>query len=99
MHDRVKKQPSNMHAEDVKAAIRKICGSMSNLARDHNVSTSVIRAALIRPQPTGNRIIAARLGKSVHELWPEWFDESGARIRGNSTSARRRRHRQNRETA
>ena len=64
----------NADPNDLMAEIRKRIGSMSELARRHGVSTSTIRCATRRPQPTGNRIIAEFLGTSVHELWPEWFD-------------------------
>ncbi|WP_188665651.1 MULTISPECIES: helix-turn-helix domain-containing protein [Terasakiella] len=70
----------NAHPEDVKAAVRKKVGSMASLARCHGVSDSVVRAALIRPQPTGNKIIADCLGVPLHSLWPEWYSEDGRRI-------------------
>lgn len=68
------------HPEDIKAKVRKKVGSLAELARQRKVSTSVIRAALIRPQPTGNRIIAECLGCEMHEIWPEWYDAAGNRI-------------------
>lgn len=70
----------NMHPEDIKAAVRKKFGSLAALARENGVSDSVVRAALIRPQPTGNRIIANCLEQSVHDLWPEWYDRDGKRL-------------------
>ncbi|WP_417783338.1 helix-turn-helix domain-containing protein [Terasakiella pusilla] len=73
----------NMHPEDVKAAVRKKFGSLAALARQNGVSDSVVRAALIRPQPTGNRIIAKCLELSVHQLWPEWYGSDGQRIPSN----------------
>lgn len=71
------KRPGALHPEDIKAEIRKRCGSLAELARKHGVSQSVVQTALRRPQPTGNRIVAAALGRSVHEIWPQWFDEAG----------------------
>lgn len=65
------------HPEDIKAAVRKAYGSMAELARRHAVSESVVQTAILRVQPTGNRIIAAALDRSVHEIWPQWFDEAG----------------------
>lgn len=70
----------NAHPEDVKAAVRKKVGSLAALARLHNISDSVVRAALIRPQPTGNKVIAQCLEVSVHELWPQWYNEDGTRL-------------------
>lgn len=70
----------NAHPEDVKAAVRKKVGSLAALARANGVSDSVVRAALIRPQPTGNRIIAECLGQSLHSLWPEWYGADDSRV-------------------
>lgn len=80
----------NMHPQDVMAAIRKRAGSMAELAEKKGASRSVVQAAIHRPQPTGNRIIAECLGKSVHELWPEWFDEDGNRRLSSPKPNRRR---------
>ncbi len=53
---------------------------MAALARQNGVSDSVVRAALIRPQPTGNTIIAKCLGVPLHNIWPEWYAEDGKRL-------------------
>lgn len=82
-----------LHPEDIKAQIRKQCGSLAELARQHAVSESVVQTAVHRLQPTGNRIIAAVLGKPVHVLWPHLFDASG-NVR---PEARRGRHRDDRQ--
>lgn len=71
----------NVHPEDIKAEIRKKVGSLAQLARQNDVSDSVVRAALIRPQPTGNRVIADCIQVPIHSLWPEWYDADGKRIR------------------
>ncbi len=70
----------NAHPEDVKAEVRKKVGSLAALARAHGVSDSVVRAALIRPQPTGNKIIAECLNVPVNKLWPEWYTSDGKRL-------------------
>ncbi|SCA57189.1 conserved hypothetical protein [Candidatus Terasakiella magnetica] len=75
----------NAHPEDVKAEVRKKVGSMAALARQHGVSDSVVRAALIRPQPTGNAIIAECLDVPLHAIWPEWYGEDDKRIFPKST--------------
>lgn len=74
------KAKSNQHPEDVKAAVRKTGISLAELARQNGLDVSTTRAALRRPQPSGNRVIAKRLGKKLHQIWPEWFDEAGNRI-------------------
>ena len=70
----------NMHPEDVKATVRKTGITLSDLARRHGLHVSTVALAVRRPQPSGNRVIARHLGKSLHEIWPEWFDEHGNRI-------------------
>lgn len=74
------KPKANMHAEDVKAAVRKKGISLARLARDNGLSDSAVRKALYGPIPRGNRAIAKHLKKPLHELWPEWFDKHGNRI-------------------
>jgi len=70
----------NMHPEDVKAAVRKTGISLSSLGPRNGLAASTIRAAIVRPVPRGNRVIAKYLGRPVHEIWPEWFDEAGNRV-------------------
>lgn len=70
----------NMHPEDVKAAVRKTGITLTELALNNGLSESLARAALRRPQPSGNRVIAAYLGRKLNELWPEWFDVNGHRL-------------------
>jgi len=78
------------HPEDIKAAVRKAFGSLAELARQHDVSESVVQTAVSRLQPTGNRIIAAALGYKVHEIWPHLFDEAGNVRRSRPKNASRR---------
>lgn len=90
--------PHNWHPEDVKAAVRKTGTTLSELARRKGVSTSVVHKALKQPRPTGNRVIAAFLGRSVHEMWPDWFDRDGNRLRSTGDQSSRASgtgHRQN----
>lgn len=72
----------NKHPEDIKADVRKTGISLAELARRHGLDDSTTRAALRRPQPSGNRAIAKHLKKTLNELWPEWFDAGGNRISG-----------------
>lgn len=70
----------NMHPEDIKAAVRKTGITLTELAIINGLSESLARAALRRPQPSGNRVIAAYLGRPLNSLWPEWFDADGNRL-------------------
>lgn len=98
------KAPTNWHAEDVKARVRKGYGTLEALADKRGVAGAVLRACLRRPVPRGNRIIAAALGKEVHEIWPDWYDADGnrrttLRSDGNSRSEKCASHRQKAEAA
>ena len=80
----------NRNPEDIKADVRKTGISLAELARKHGLDDSTTRAALRRPQPSGNRAIAKHLGKSLHDLWPEWFNADGDRISGPKTTRKSR---------
>lgn len=88
------------HKEDIKAAVRKQGKTLTRLALDAGLAESTCRNALYRPTPSGNRAIAAFLGLSVHDLWPQWYAADGSRltIRSSGDVKRRRpvRHRQKR---
>lgn len=44
------------------------------LSEESGISTKSLSTALKRPLPRANAFIAKKLGMSVHELWPDWFD-------------------------
>lgn len=75
------KLPAAPHPEDIKASVRKKAGSLAALARQHGKPTSTVRKSLTKPLPAGNRVIAECLGLQLHELWPDWYDATGNRIR------------------
>lgn len=82
----MRKLTTNMHAEDVKAKVRKTGVSLAKLARNNKLSDSAVRKALYEPIPRGNAVIAKHLNTSLHEIWPEWFDGTGNRISGPKTT-------------
>lgn len=69
------------HKEDIKAAIRKRGITMNDLAKQHDLPTSNIRNALVRPVYSGEVAISAFLGVPAHELWPDRWTADGRRIR------------------
>lgn len=86
---------NNVHPAWLKAEISERFGSIAALAAKYRVNPNTVQAAIIRPQPTGNHIIASALGYRVHQLWPQWFSPSGMRIRkGNVKRASAARARQ-----
>lgn len=74
-----------MHKEDIKAAIRKGGETLANLGLQNGLSASTCASSLYRPCPSANAIIAGFLGKSLHELWPTWYDQQGRRITRHSS--------------
>jgi|SRR5947209_15045559 len=82
----------NWHRADVVAALHKRGTSLAKLAGKAGLSASALRQALTNPRTPSNRIIADFLGKKLHELWPQWFDDSGKKlISGGNVSRRNRR--------
>lgn len=80
-----------MHREDIKAAIRKKGTTLRALSEGNDLSESAIRQALRKPCPRANKVISEFIGKSLHEIWPSWFDKQGQRIRSSSVSRNRTR--------
>lgn len=67
--------------------------TLTQLALDHGLGSSSCRSALCRATPRGDHVIAAFLGVTVHELWPDRYDAGGNRLRaaGKPSSNRGRR--------
>ncbi|HXS18204.1 MAG TPA: helix-turn-helix domain-containing protein [Polyangiaceae bacterium] len=58
------------HPEAIKSALRLSGSSLTKLAELHGVKLSVVRAALLRSSPEGERIIANQLRTSSKIIWP-----------------------------
>lgn len=74
-------QTEGWHPEDIKAEVRKKGTTLSKLATDHGGAESLCRAALRRPSPQGEKIIAAFLNIPLQVLWPERYAPNGDRVR------------------
>ena len=70
----------NMHREDIKAAVRKRGKDMCQLSAEAGLHRDTVGISLRRPIPAANTAIAKFLGKSLHEIWPQWYDKNGNRI-------------------
>lgn len=75
---RRKKSP---HKEDIKAAIYKRGATLTQLASSASLGATTCNTALHRPIPRANRAIAEFLGVALCDLWPQWYDSEGMRIR------------------
>lgn len=62
------------------AAVRKRGSTLSAIGRGAGLSPKSIGWCLIRPHRRANAAIAAFLGLSLNDLWPQWFDQSGNSI-------------------
>ena len=74
------KPKPGMHHADIVAAVRKTGTNLRQLALRSGFGESTLRAALHKQHPRAQRLIAETIGKSVHEIWPQWFDAFGQRI-------------------
>jgi Ner family transcriptional regulator len=81
----------NWHRADIVAAVHRRGTNLTQLARANNRADSTLRAALSDPRLPSNKIIAAFLGKQLHEIWPAWFDSQGRQIARKSSSSLNRR--------
>lgn len=61
------------HRADILAAVRKKCGSLASLSRQHGLSSGTLGNALIRPWTKGENIIAAAIGFRAEEIWPSRY--------------------------
>ena len=79
-----------MDRAGIKAEIERRHGTLSAIAIAAGLSPASCSCALRYPVPAANHAIAKFLNKSVHELWPDWFDEHGIRRPGVSSAILRR---------
>lgn len=101
----MKRSPPGWHPEDIKAALRKQFGPITNLSRQWGMGSAAITNTLSRPdysRPMELRIAAA-LDVAPHEIWPRRWGADGSPLpRSNErilTPGTRNTERQNRDAA
>lgn len=72
-----KPQHQGWHPADIVAALRKRGWSLRRLSVHHGYSPTVLAVALRRPWPQGEEIIAATIGMTPPELWPDRYGTDG----------------------
>lgn len=77
----VNSRTKGWHPEDIGAAVRKKGTTLSKLATDNGRHESLCRAAIRRPSPMGEKIIAAFLNVPPQQLWPERYSKKGERLK------------------
>ncbi|ELE3234374.1 helix-turn-helix domain-containing protein [Salmonella enterica subsp. enterica serovar Pomona] len=66
----------DMHAEDIKAAVRKRGKTISQLSRDNGLAESTLRNVFRCHWPKGEQIIAKALGLAPQTIWPTRYNQS-----------------------
>lgn len=69
------------HKEEIKAAIRKTGITLKELSKRTGYSRWGISKSLNVPMPRANKAVADLLDRSLHSLWPHWYDQQGQRIK------------------
>lgn len=84
-----------MHPEEIKCEVRMTGITLTELALSHGFSASACRKALAVPCPRVDRVIAKRIKKKLHQVWPERYDTRGRRIltKVNNSAPRETAHR------
>ena len=72
---------SDWHSADIVAALRKVGASLRKLSIANGYAPHTIKAALNKPYPNGERIIADALGLHPMEIWPSRYTNEGQPIR------------------
>lgn len=72
---------TDMHPEDIKAAIRKSGVSITALAESHGISKQTLSLAIgARMSARAERIIADCIGLDPATIWPSRYGRDGQRI-------------------
>ncbi|WP_282093074.1 helix-turn-helix domain-containing protein [Epibacterium ulvae] len=71
------KNSVNWHSADILAAISKKGGSLSSVARIHQIHASTVSKALRFPCLTGEAAIASFLELKPKVIWPNRYDSHG----------------------
>ncbi len=71
-------EENGWHPQDIVAAVRKKGSSLQALGRQHGFSRVTFNRATQERFPRAHQVIAAFLGVKRQEIWPQFYDESGA---------------------
>ena len=69
------------HPEDIKAQVRKRCGSLAAVARRAGMADAALRVALVLPRAEAERAIATALDVHPMVIWPSRYLPNGERKR------------------
>ena len=66
------------HPQDIIAAVRKRGSSLQRLGRERGFGLGVLNRATTKRFPRAHQIIAEFIGVPRQEIWPQFYDETGA---------------------
>ena len=94
-----RKPATDWHTADIKAAIEKTGWSLRQLSLKHGLAPNTMKAALERPYPKAERIIAEVLGLKPEDIWPERYAKRALKASHRVTPDRRTLPKQNTKRA
>ena len=74
-----KTQKKAWDAPGILAEVKRKGSTLTGLAEANGLNSSACRTALSRPFPAADKVIADFIGVSLHELWPDRYDENDQR--------------------
>jgi Ner family transcriptional regulator len=88
-HEHLKEADADWASVDITAALWKAGWSMRQLSLANGLAANTLGAAINRPYPKGERIIAKTLGVTPQSIWPSRYDEHGRVNRRRGRAPRR----------
>ena len=82
LHGAKKASLQDWHPADIVAALRKQGWSLRRLSAAQGLHPQTLTAALARPYPKGELVIATTLGMKPEKIWPSRYDRHGQPNRG-----------------
>lgn len=61
------------HQQDIQAEIRKRGATLASLSRQHGLHRATLQTIFYKRYPKGQALVATFIGRSRHELWPQWY--------------------------
>ena len=58
---------------DIIAEIHKRGSTLADLSRQSGLNRSTLQGVFYKRYPKGQALVASFIGRSRHELWPEWY--------------------------
>ena len=83
-----KKTSADWHPADIVAALRKAGWSLRKLSKHHGYCPTSLTAALHRPWPKAERLIADAIGVSAEDIWPSRYASRAQKHSNDGTKTR-----------